>query len=134
MAQIDIQCDECQKIIKASIGQYSSNLELFWSLSYRCPYCTCTIEMDDAGYPPQEIRKQIFKQHGEWELKIDLANLKNKAKVLKALREVFSLSLLETSKIVKQSSYITRGTKVEIHWNERRLLNKDFISLIKKIY
>jgi hypothetical protein len=131
MIQINCQCDRCERVVRANIGQ-AFDFQLRWSLSYECPYCHSTVEMDDVGFPPQEIRKSIIAQEGEWKLIIDKASLNDKIKTLKVLRKAFSYSIQETSKLVKNFPYITSGTKTEMNWLKRLLSNENIKSLVKK--
>ena len=132
MIQIDCQCSECTRKIKANIGQTSIDLQLRWYFSYCCPYCDCVIEMDDIGFPPQDIRRAILAQEGEWELVIDKTSLSDKVKALKILRNALNLSIQKASKLKKNFPYLASGTKAEMNWLKKFLGNEKIESVANK--
>lgn len=66
MADIKYKCPECQKTIKANIGQAIIDSRLRWYLSYTCNHCSSIVGMDDLGFPPDAIRQKILDKEGEW--------------------------------------------------------------------
>jgi ribosomal protein L7/L12 len=91
-----------------------------------------SVELDDYGFPPNEIRQKIIDEEGEWELIIDPAKLKNKAEALKVLRQALNLSIEEISKLFKNMPNIISGTKIEIQWLRQLLSNKGIESSIER--
>lgn len=132
MADLEHQCDRCQKKVKASFGQATIDSRLRWYLSYSCNHCSSTVEMDDLGFPPDEIRQKIIDEEGEWILKIGVEKLKNKAKLLKILRKALDISIQEVSKRYKNYSNIISGTKTEMQWLKQLLENEGIEASIDK--
>ena len=132
MAQIDYRCDECQKVIRAYVGQAAAGDRLRWCLSYRCPFCNSAMEMDGIDLPPEEYRNKIIAEEGEWRISIPETGLQSKAKILKALRKVLNLSIEEASTIIKTFPYTSSGTKAEIFWLQKFLLSENIQSLVEK--
>lgn len=133
MAEIQYQCAECNKENKAKVDQSVVNSKLRWYLSCICNNCNSAVEMDDFGFPPAEIREKILKEEGEWELKANSTESKNKAKIIKILRKSLNLSIKDASKLLKNFPNIISGTKVEMQWLRELLLSEDIQSSIEKI-
>lgn len=124
-------CPNCENKIDVSIGQIAESHQLRWSLSYDCQYCDFVIEMDDTGLPPEEIREKIMQQFGVWQLIIPEVEYSYKAKLFKALRQIFNLSIQEVSGF-SQKSPIYKGTKVETEWYKQLLDREGIKSIIKQ--
>ncbi len=132
MVEIQYLCADCKKEMTANVGQSIIDLKLRWYLSCICKSCNTAIEMDDFGFPPDEIRQKILNQEGEWKLKINSLELKNKAKIIKVLRYALNLSIKDTSKLLKKFPYVANGTKVEMLWLKELLINQNIRASIEK--
>lgn len=130
--RVQYQCDECEEIVAASIGQTIINSQLKWYLSYECQECNSTIELDDIGFPPNEIRQIILAEEGEWKLTANRTEIKNKAKLLKIIRQALNLSLQEVSKLFKNFPVLTSGTKTEMQWLQQILSQESINSSVEK--
>ena len=130
--QVQYQCDECKKIVPASIGQTIINSQLKWYLSYECRECVSTIELDDLGFPPNQIRQIILAEEGEWNLIVNKTEIENKAKLLKVIRQALNLSLQEVSNLFKNFPVLTSGTKTEMQWLEQILSQEGINSSVEK--
>lgn len=133
MVDIEYRCADCETTSKANVGQAIINSQLKWYLSYVCEHCKSAIEMDDFGFPPDNIRRQIIDKEGEWKLIIDPAESKNKAKIIKILRRNLNLPIEEASKLLKTFPNIGYGTKLEMQWLEQLLSNENIKSSVEKI-
>jgi DNA-directed RNA polymerase subunit RPC12/RpoP len=125
MINIQYQCPNCEKIIKANIGQAIIDSRLKWYLSYVCNHCSSAVEMDDFGMPPNEIRQQIIEEEGKWKLIVNPTESKNKAKIVKIIRQALSLSIREASSLLNNFPNIISGTKVEMQWLGQLLSNEN---------
>lgn len=125
------KCPNCEKKIDVSIGQIAGIHQLQWSLSYDCQYCDFVMEMDDVGLPPEEIREKIMQQCGVWQLIIPDAEYSYKAKLFKALRKTFNLSIQEVSRF-SQKNPIYKGTKVETEWYQQLLEYEGINSIVRQ--
>lgn len=130
--QAKYQCDECQKIVTANVGQTVINSQLRWYLSYECPSCNSAIEMDGIGFPPDEIRQNILAEEGEWNLIVKETELKNKAKLSKLIRQALNLSLQEVLQRLKNFPIITSGTKTEMQWLKQVLAEEGIDSSVEQ--
>ena len=130
--QVKYQCDECQKTVIASIGQTVINSQLRWYLSYECPSCNSAIEMDDVGFPPDEVRQNILAEEGEWDLILKETELKNKAKLSKLIRQALNLSLQEVLQRLKNLPIITSGTRTEMQWLKQILAEESIDSSVEQ--
>lgn len=126
------RCPNCKKKIDASIGQIAESHQLLWSLSYDCRYCDFAVEIDDIGFPPEEIRQKIMKEYGVWQLIVLKVEYDHKTKLLKALRQIFNLSIQEALKF-SQKSPLYEGTKAEAEWYRDLLDRRDIKSMVKQI-
>ena len=125
------RCPNCENKIDISIGQIAESHQLRWSLSYDCQYCDFVMEMDDVGLPPEEIREKIMQQIGVWQLIIPEVEYSNKARLLKALRRIFNLSIQEVSRFSQQNP-IYKGTKIEVEWYQKLLEYEGINSIVKQ--
>jgi hypothetical protein len=126
------ECDRCNREITANIGQSIIDSKLVWYLSYRCKSCNYAIELDDFGFLPTEIRQKVIQKESEWKLKVDSVESKSKVKIIKILRRALNLSIKDTSKLAKNFPHMTRGTKVEMQWLQKLLVNENIQSSIEK--
>lgn len=133
MVEIQYQCADCNHEIKARVGQAIINSKLTWYLSYICNNCNSAVEMDDLGFPDTEIRQKILLEEGEWQLKVNSAELENKLKSIKIVRQAFNLSIKDASKLSKEFPKIISGTKVEMQWLRELLLSENIQSSINGV-
>jgi ribosomal protein L7/L12 len=104
-----------------SVGQSVFDKELVWHLSYSCPYCGETIELDDTGAIPDFMREEILAKEGNWNL-IVLEKAERATVATKLLREAMSLSLAEAMKLKKKMpGSVFIGTKAETDRLRQRL-------------
>jgi ribosomal protein L7/L12 len=114
-------CGNCSKDILMSVGQSVFDKELVWHLSYSCPYCGETIELDDTGAIPDFMREEILAKEGNWTL-IVLEKAERATVATKLLREAMSLSLAEAMKLKKKMpGSVFIGTKAETDRLRQRL-------------
>jgi hypothetical protein len=114
-------CGNCSKDIQMSVGQSVFDKELVWHLSYSCPYCGETIELDDTGAIPDFMREEILAKEGNWNL-IVLEKAERATVATKLLREAMSLSLAEAMKLKKKMpGSVFIGTKAETDRLRQRL-------------
>jgi ribosomal protein L7/L12 len=104
-----------------SVGQSVFDKELVWHLSYSCPDCGETIELDDTGAIPDFMREEILAKEGNWNL-IVLEKAERATVATKLLREAMSLSLAEAMKLKKKMpGSVFIGTKAETDRLRQRL-------------
>ena len=130
--RVQYKCDECQEIVAANIGQIVINLQLKWYLSYECQECNSTIELDDIGFLPDEIRQMILAEEAEWKLIVNKTEIKNRAKLLKVIRQALNLSLQEVSNLFKKFPVLNSGTKTEMQWLQQILSQEGINSSVEK--
>ena len=133
MVEIQYQCGDCNQETKARVDQVIFNSKLRWYLSYICNNCNSAVEMDDLGFPDTEIRQKILLEEGEWQLKVNSAELENKLKSIKIVRQAFNLSIKDASKLSKEFPKIISGTKVEMQWLRELLLSENIQSSINGV-
>ena len=132
MAEIQRKCDSCQQNKSVSIGQ-GFDYNLFWHESHRCNFCGFAMEMDDRGFPPEDIRQIIIQQEGEYYLKVDDSCLKFKVASVKIIRSALFLPMSKTKKLLQQFPILATGTKIEIEWLQMLLLKDSVVAnIIKK--
>lgn len=119
MVLIQNSCHECHNLIPFKIGQTAINNKLRWYISYSCPFCGSSMEFDGIGYSPEEIRQEILKDEGEWEIIIENFN-QQKQNITKSLRKILELSALELHQKLKtlreNPSILYSGTQSEMEW------------------
>ncbi|MBZ8181727.1 hypothetical protein [Oscillatoria salina] len=119
MALISSQCYDCKQLIKFEVQQTIINQKLRWYLSGNCHLCGSSIELDDVGFLPENLRQKILKEEGEW--KIIIKNYaQNKSVIIKCFRQILNISTVEAYRKIQETvnnhDFIYRGTKVEIEW------------------
>jgi hypothetical protein len=96
-----------------SVGQSVFDKKNVWHLSYSCPYCGETIELDNTDALPNEMRKEILAKEGTGNL-IVLEKKQRATVVTKFLRQAMELSLAEAMKLKKKMpGSVFVGTKCE---------------------
>ncbi|MED4729392.1 hypothetical protein P9597_14795 [Aneurinibacillus migulanus] len=102
MAVMKDICTRCGEKVEVHVKQYIVNNLIAWSEAYSCTKCGNEVVSDDWGdQTPNEVRKAILEQEGEWELVI-LKHGENKAHFLKNLRDALNLTLQEVSSLFKK--------------------------------
>ncbi|GAA6617016.1 hypothetical protein [Scytonema sp. NUACC26] len=133
MVLIQNSCHECHKLIPFEIGQTAIDNKLRWYISYNCPFCDSSTEFDDIGFPPEEIRQEILKYEGEWEIIIENFE-RQKQTVTKLLRKTLELSTVELHQKLKTlrkiPSILHSGTKCEMEWLYNHLKSDGIESII----
>lgn len=119
MAIIIDQCYKCQNLIEIEVKQTVIHEKLRWYLSYDCPFCSTTIEIDDINLPPEDIRQKVFIEEGEWEIIVKNIE-KHKQSILKCLHQTFAQPKIELYQKLKElkakPGAICNGTKFEMEW------------------
>ena len=132
MVTIKDKCCECDTDVMVTIGQMESPEELAWYANYTCSQCGFTIESDDTGFPPDNIRKAILKEQGEWCIRVD--DLHSKIVIAKTLRQYFEVSLKESALFIKKiPGYMMKGTQVEMQWIQSLLQSEGIQSDVQKL-
>ena len=88
--------------------------------------------MDGVDIPPEEFGNNIIAEEGKWRILIYETSLQNKAKILKALRKVLNLSIKEVSASIKTFPYTVSGTKAEMYWLQKFLLDENIKSSVEQ--
>ncbi|KLH96648.1 hypothetical protein ABER61_01010 [Brevibacillus formosus] len=95
-------CASCGEKVDIHVKQYIVNDTIAWSEAYSCTKCGNEVVSDDWGDPtPNEVRKAILEQEGEWEFFV-LKPVENKAQILKNLRSALNLTLQGASSLLKK--------------------------------
>jgi hypothetical protein len=98
---------------RISVGQILWDRQLRWSKSEVAEDGAC-VEVDGVGFPPQDIRDQILRERGEWELVITAGN---RTRIMAILRESLGKSMNEVAECTKCiPAPVYRGTKIEANW------------------
>ncbi|MCA1294968.1 hypothetical protein LBW89_18300 [Paenibacillus sp. alder61] len=102
MAVMKVRCARCGENVVLQVKQYIVNNAIAWSEAYSCVNCGNEVVSDDWGdQTPNEVRKAILEQEGEWELVI-LKHGENKSRFLRKLRDALSLTLQKVSDLCKK--------------------------------
>ena len=134
MVEIKHICNDCERIGMTTIHQTLNSFpRLDWYESFRCSFCSSALEVDGLGLPPESIRQFILKDEGKWQLVVDPVKLKNKVKLLKIIRQNLHLSMTEVLTLKKTFPNLVSGTKTEMKWLQKHLLNKGIESFILPI-
>lgn len=132
MVLVQDYCHDCHKFIPFTIEQTVVNNKLRWYISYNCNFCGSSMQFDEIGLPPEEIRQQILKDEGEWEIIIKNFD-KQKQTLTKSLRKTLQLSTVELHQKLKtlreNPSILHSGTKSEMEWLYIHLKSDDIESI-----
>jgi hypothetical protein len=99
-----------------SVGQSVVNGRLRWYRSLISSDRKC-IEEDGTGFPPPELREEILKTEGEWEILMTTGDPKRVALILREVLAITAKEALENAK----SGVLYRGTKTEAQWLSQKL-------------
>src|SRR5438477_11427783 len=103
--QRTVACDRCGEPASQAFGEGGRG----WYESFHCPSCGQAFEADGFTPAPEEFRRVIIAQEGEWKLE---ATAPLSLALLKALREEFSLSLGEAQQLkARMPGALRRGTR-----------------------
>ena len=114
MPKVLYKCSSCSNSVLAEVSQAIRPMGIGWSLSYSCKECGSSMEFDDYGQPPSEILDLIIREEGLWFLTFDI---KDRIKVIKVLRSIYSLSISDAKKKIKDLS----GSKTTMEWIQEEL-------------
>jgi hypothetical protein len=114
VAVIRERCRTCTAETDVVVGQAIYDGELVWHRGYRCTYCGVQIEEDGRGSAPDDVRRAILQQEGEWALTLEEPG-RRATTALKLLRQALSLSLGEVEELRKLiPGTVVSGTKTEM--------------------
>ena len=113
MPQRTVKCHRCGQPAQQSFGEGGKG----WHESFHCPACGEAYEADGGPPTPDEFRRIILQEEGEWIL--DAPTVPS-LESLKALRAVLAISLSQVQQLRHRlPGEVTRGTRYEM----TRLLN-----------
>ena len=116
MATLYTTCENCGGHVAITASQSVYYDKLVWHISYRCTNCDSTIELDDYGIPPDEIRNHILVTEGKWELAVNVTG-DNIILALIILSKALGLSVSEVDRIKSlMPGPVLTGTKTEMEW------------------
>ena len=131
MAQLARRCEKCSGESSASVGDLMFDGRLVWYESFWCPSCGTHLEIDGHDAAPEEIRKAILAQEGEWSLLVEETG-KRRLLALKVVRTVLGLSLDEIGTLrTKIPGPLLKGTQAEMEYVRFHLLSADLQATIK---
>jgi len=117
MSDIDWKCSDCSESVSVSFGQTVSLMGFMWSASYQCANCGAQVEMDEIGFPPEEVRKRILEVSGINTIQVECDN-KRKIQLAKLFVDELKIDLkqsLKAANIILKFGGI-KGTYVEMEW------------------
>lgn len=110
-----VACDRCGQPASQKFGEGG----LGWYESFHCSSCGQAYEADGLIPVPEEFRRAIIAQEGEWTLE---ATAPLSITLLKAFREALSLSLGEAQELKQRMpGELRRGTRYEMEKLLQRL-------------
>lgn len=114
MTSIHTPCEQCERDAVVYVGQSINDGGLVWYASYCCPHCGFQLEEDGFDSPPDEIRRAILADEGEWTLIVHETGSRA-ILALKVLRKALNLSLDDIAKLRKLiPGSASNGTRVEM--------------------
>lgn len=106
--QRTVACDRCGRPATQAFGERGRG----WFESFHCPSCGDAYEADGGSPTPEEFRRAIIAEDGEWAIEATAAL---SLALLKALRQVFALSLAEAQELKRRMpGELRRGTRYEM--------------------
>lgn len=135
MIKVEEKCPNCNSDIISYFGQsLRPNGKLTWYQSYHCEKCSDSVEIDDLGIPPNEVRQKILSVEGEWNLIVESVDKKKKMRTSQLLRNLFNYSMLEMKDLLKNiPGIVFHGTKTEVEWIQVKLEEINVTSKIEPI-
>lgn len=126
--QVQVACEDCGHQGVARLGQTVFAGQLLWSRSIQCPN-GCAIEEDGHGFPPERVRVLLLEDGGWWDV---LAADADRVVLLKAIRELFGLSMEEALARGRAFPQAFRGTRTEAEWLQEKLSESHIVSEMKR--
>ena len=114
---VQVPCEDCGHHGTASLGQAVVSGRLLWSRSILCPK-GCAIEEDGDGFPPEWFRAVLLEDGGLWE--VHAAGV-DRVALLKAIRDLFGLSMEESLDKGRMFPLLFQGTRTEAEWLREKL-------------
>lgn len=106
--QRTVPCDRCGRPATQAFGEGGRG----WYESFDCPSCGEAYEADGGSPTPDEFRRAIIAEEGEWAIE---ATTSLSPALLRSLRQVFSLSLAEAQELKRRMpGELRRGTRYEM--------------------
>ena len=130
MVYISKLCDACKNLTNMEVQESTTTGELTWYFTYKCRSCGSVVEGDDVGHLPEELRKLVMAEEGEWILRIDEVP-KEKIKLMKILRQLLDLDLNSISGLLKTiPGNVKSGTWAEMEVIRKKLSQEGFHATI----
>src|ERR671930_707789 len=99
---------------EVSVGDAFLHGRLVWHALYLCPHCEAPVEEDGFGPAPDEFRRAILAQAGEWRLVVPEPGARA-VRVVKVLRQALGLSLADAGALRKcLPGSVATGTRAEM--------------------
>lgn len=115
------KCTDCGEDASIAFGQAIAGAKLAWFQSTRCSNCGMTIEADDYGLPPNDIRAEIMETKGRWGLQIAVEGPKRLV-ACKILHCDLNTTMEEVAPMKnRMPGVVYTGTKTEMEWLHGRL-------------
>jgi hypothetical protein len=106
--QRTVTCDRCGQPASQAFGEGGRG----WYESFHCPSCGRAYEADGFTPAPEEFRRAMIAEEGEWALDVTAPP---SLMLLKAMRQEFSLSLGEAQELKgRLPGELRRGTRYEM--------------------
>jgi hypothetical protein len=133
MTSIHTPCSHCGRDLVVNVGQSIFDERLVWYASYCCSHCGLQVEEDGLDSPPDEIRRAILADKGEWTLIVHETGDRG-ILVLKILRIALNLSLDDVAKLRQLiPGCVSNGTRVEMEWLQILLSSEQLEASVSKI-
>ena len=122
MPTIQKPCPDCGQMATFKFGEAIHNDRLAWFATHHCDYCNYRVEIDDYGHLPDELKRIVLKEEGQWQLVLHAFGT-NKIATLKELREILGLSVQDLAELLTQlPGTIAIGTRNEVDYLKSHLL------------
>src|SRR6185295_19298205 len=114
MPSLERTCPDCGQKVFWNFGQTILGERLGWHASLYCDHCGYALEQDDVGPLPQDLRRIVLAEQGQWALLVEGTNDQTPL-FLKSLREALSLSLPQVAQLRKLiPGIVLSGTRAEM--------------------
>lgn len=121
MPTIQKPCPDCGQMATFTFSEAIRHNQLAWFASHHCDYCNYRVEIDDCGHLPDELKRVVLQEEGQWQLVLYSFG-KNKIATLKALQEILGLSVPGLAELLTQlPGTVAIGTRTEINYLKQRL-------------
>lgn len=133
MTSIHTACEHCGRDAVVNASQSIFNERLVWHTSYSCPHCGFQLEEDGFDSPPDEIRRAILADEGEWTLIVHETSSRV-ILALKVLRKALNLSLDDVAKLRNLiPGSVSNGTRAEMERRRILLSSEQLQASVSKI-